>query len=572
MADRNLKLHSTIFHCALSCCIFIFTFFIFAVNTAWAATLYVQPSQTQVSVGNIVSLQVLVNTSGQTINNAESILQYPTDLLEIISLDKTSIFSLWVEEPNFSNALGQVSFNGGVPNPGYQGTSGKIVSIVFRTKKAGTASVAFLNSAVRANDGLGTDVLTAKSGAEIRIIQESVEIEPVTGLAMNIMSSSHPNQNNWYNDRNIRLSWSLPNGASAVKTAISASPTSLPTVYYKDPITTKEIPDFEDGVWYFHANYFKDGAWSTPERFRLKIDTANPTDLIAKAEKDDTGSVVIRMKASDSLSGIDHFRIDPDSEDQIDVKADKNGEASAEIPFSTSGEHKIIVFAYDKAGNSIKTETSVVASIISELRIDSYPSDIKVNEQIEASGSAPYPNAQIRILLKDDNDVVETYKIKSDSYSKFNFISRPITKAGTFTLKAEIINTDGDVRYSSDAVSIVVEQPLLLQIGSYTIGLMKVLIPALILLILFLLILLYGWLKFFSLYRKVRKEEAEAERTVDKAFDILKNDLESHTLKLKRAQSQRKLTVEETDFLENFEAELSDAKRAIDKEVRDVIT
>ena len=552
--------------------IFSLFFFLSSFGRADAATLYLQPSQTQVSVGNIVSLQVLVNTSGQTINNAESIIQYPTDLLEIISLDKTSIFSLWVEEPNFSNTTGQISFNGGVPNPGYQGSGGKIVSIVFRAKKAGTASVTFLNSAVRANDGLGTDILTAKSGSEIRIIQEPVEIEPVTGMAMNITSSSHPDQNKWYNERNIKLSWSLPSGASAVKTSISASPTSLPTVYYKDPITTKEIPDFEDGIWYFHANYLKGGAWSTPEHFRIKIDATNPTDLVAKAQKDDTGSVVIHLKASDALSGIDYFKIDPDFEDSIDVKADKNGEASAEIPFSTAGEHKIIVSAYDKAGNSIQTETSVVASIVSLLSIESYPSEIKTNEQIEASGSAPYPYAQIRILVKDEDGVVETYKIKSDSYSRFNFISQPITKEGTYTLWAEIINNDGQIRYSSDTVSIVVGQPLLLQIGTYTIGLMKVLIPALILLILFLLILLYGWLKFFSLYRRVRKEVAEAERTVDKSFDILKKDLDSHILKLKRAQSQRKLTVEETDFLESFEEELSDAKKAISKEVNDVVT
>ena len=551
--------------------IFSLFFFLSFFGRADAATLYLQPSQTQISVGNIVSLQVMVNTSGQTINNAEGIIQYPKDLLEIISLDKTSIFSLWVEEPNFSNNTGQISFNGGVPNPGYLGSSGKIVSVVFRTKKAGTASVVFLNSAVRANDGLGTDILTAKNGAEIRIIQEPVEVEQVTGLAMNINSSSHSNQNNWYNERNIKLFWSLPNGAEAVKTLLGAYPTSEPTVYYINPITSKEIEDLEDGIWYFHANYLKDGAWSKPEHFRIKIDATNPTDLVAKAQKDDTGSVVINLKASDALSGIDYFKINPDFEDSIDVKADKNGEASAEIPFSSAGEHKIIISAYDKAGNSIKTETSVVASIVSELSIDSYPSEIKVNENIEASGSAPYPYAQIRILLKDEDGVVETYKVKSDSYSRFNFISQPITKEGKYTLWAEIINNDGEIKYSSDKLSIVVGKPLLLQIGSYTIGLMKVLIPSLILLIIFSLTLLYGWLKFFSLYRRVRKEGAETERTVDKVFDILKKDLSSHILKLKRAQSKRKLTVEETDFLESFEEELSDAKKAISKEVKDVV-
>lgn len=548
--------------------VFSLFFFLSFFGKVSAATLYLQPSKTQISVGNIVNVQVMVNTTDQTINNAESVIQYPTDLLEIISLDKTSIFSLWVEDPSFSNNTGQVSFNGGIPNPGYQGSKGKIISLVFRTKKAGTASVTFLNSAVRANDGVGTDVLTTKSGAEIRIIQEPVEIERVTSLAMNINSSSHPNQNNWYNKTNVKLSWSLPPGTEAVKTLLGAYPNSEPTVYYRDPITKKEIADLEEGIWYFHASYLKGGVWSKTEHFRIKVDTTSPTDLVAETQRGDNENIVVNLKASDSLSGVDYFKIAPDSEDPINVKADKNGEASAEIPFSTVGEHKVVVSAYDKTGNSTETEISVVTNIISELSIDSYPAEIKVNESIEASGSAPYPYAQIKILLKNGDGVIETYKVKSDSYYKFNFISQPIPKKGKYTLWAEIINNDGEIRYSSDKLSITVDEPLLLQIGSYTIGLMKVLIPALILLIIFLLILFYGWLKFFALYRKVRKEGREAEQTSDKMFKILREGVDRHIEQLRKAK--RKLTAEEMEFLEEFDEKLGEAEKAIRKEIQDI--
>jgi hypothetical protein len=276
------------------------------------------------------------------------------------------------------------------------------------------------------------------------------------------------------------------------------------------------------------------------------------------------------LKASDALSGIDYFKVVPDSEESINVKADKNSEASAEIPFSTAGEHKIRIYAYDKAGNSIETEISIVASIISKLSIDSYPARIKVNESIEASGSAPYPYAQIRISLKNSDSVVETYKVKSDSYSRFNFISQPITKEGGYILWAEIVNNNGKISYSSDKLYITVVEPLLLQIGSFTIGLMKVLIPALILLIIFLLILLYGWFKFFALYRRVRKEGREAEIVIGKSFDILRKDLKEYIVKLRKAESIRKLTIEEVEFLEQFEEKLSDAESAIEKEVEDI--
>jgi len=109
-----------------------------------------------------------------------------------------------------------------------------------------------------------------------------------------------------------------------------------------------------------------------------------------------------------------------------------------------------------------------------------------------------------------------------------------------------------------------------IKVGSYTIGLMKVLIPALILLILFLLILLYGWHKFWSLYRRVKKESAEAEKITGRSFDLLRKDLHGHIAKLKRTQARRSLTQEEADFLERFEEELSEAEEVIEKEIKDI--
>ena len=63
-----------------------------------AASLLLIPSSSSVSVGNIVSVKAYVNTEGISINNAEAVIQFPNDLLEVISITKSSsIFSLWVE-------------------------------------------------------------------------------------------------------------------------------------------------------------------------------------------------------------------------------------------------------------------------------------------------------------------------------------------------------------------------------------------------------------------------------------------------------------------------------------------
>ncbi|PCI28748.1 hypothetical protein COB55_03485 [Candidatus Wolfebacteria bacterium] len=544
----------------------LFAFFAVAEN-ADAAVLRMGPTQTDVTVGNIVKVQVSVDTLGRVINNAESAIQFPTDLLEVVLIDSTSsIFSLWVENPSFSNATGLVTFNGGVPNPGFQGTGGKVISVVFRAKKEGTASVVFSNSAVRENDGLGTDILSGKIGSEITI--RSARTEPVTDSLFVLTSSSHPNQNVWYSEDDIEMSWTLPRAATAIKTLLGAYPDSEPTVYYDTPITAKSIPNMEDGVWYFHVQYFDGGAKSKTQHYRLKIDTTDPTDLSVTSGKDNTGKVTLHMKASDSLSGIDHFTVEVNSGKPIVVTADVSGEASVEVPFTRKGEHGVTVSAFDKAGNNIETDLTVIADYVPELRIDEYPATVMVNESIEMSGTAPYPDALLRVSMRDDNNVVQVYKLKSNSYSEFDFISQAVSNEGSYTLWVDMLKDNGDIILTSQRVVTLVETPLLLRIGSYTIGLMKVLIPATILLILFLLLLLYGWFKFFALYRRVKKESREAEEVSARTFKVLRRGVDRHIKKLKKAK--RKLTKEEAAFLKEFSEKLEEGEKVVKKEIQDI--
>ncbi len=158
----------------------LIVFSLFFGKVAHAATLSLMPTSSSISVGNIVSIKVVVNTSGKYINNGEASIQFPTDLLEVVSISKnSSIFSLWVEEPSFSNYNGKISFNGGVPTPGFIGSNGTIASVTFKAKKAGTASVIFGDAAIRENDGFGTDILTSKNSGIIQIgAVKEIEIPP----------------------------------------------------------------------------------------------------------------------------------------------------------------------------------------------------------------------------------------------------------------------------------------------------------------------------------------------------------------------------------------------------------
>ena len=256
-------------------------------RTAEAATLSLVPSATTVEVGNIVTLNVLVNTNQVAINNSDAIIQFPTDLLQVISVSKSSsIFTLWVEDPSFSNITGQVTFNGGITNPGYLGSGGQLLSITFRAKKAGTASVLFSDSSVRANDGLGTNVLIAKNGAVLAI--SSSAVAPVTPIApvvsntspslpgLKISSSTHPDQNAWYSDNNAIFEWKFPSQTKTVQTAIDTDPSGAPHVTYTPAISKKEVANVGDGVSYFHLRYMTASGWSAISTYKIQVDTVAP--------------------------------------------------------------------------------------------------------------------------------------------------------------------------------------------------------------------------------------------------------------------------------------------------------
>lgn len=146
-----------------------------------AANLSISPSTLNIFVGDTFTIKINVDTLGKSINNAEGIIQFPTNMLEVLSVKKTSsIFLLWVEEPSFSNSTGKITFNGGVLNPGFVGQNGNVFSITFKAKKQGTASIVFTNGTIRENDGLGTDITSNLTGAIFYIKKAVTPSTPIS--------------------------------------------------------------------------------------------------------------------------------------------------------------------------------------------------------------------------------------------------------------------------------------------------------------------------------------------------------------------------------------------------------
>jgi len=134
------------------------------------AGLSISPPSGTYTVGESFSILVNVNSDGHDINAASGQLKFDSLRLEVVGIGTTrSIFTIWTEEPKFSNSVGTIQFSGGLPSPGFNGSNGTILRITFKALEEGKASISFTNGSLLANDGQGTNILETFSGASYTI-------------------------------------------------------------------------------------------------------------------------------------------------------------------------------------------------------------------------------------------------------------------------------------------------------------------------------------------------------------------------------------------------------------------
>lgn len=349
-----------------------FAIFVFSPAAAQAATLYFSPSTGSHTVGDILTANVLVNTQGQDINNAEAVINFPTNTLEVVSVSKSgSIFSFWPEEPAFSNSTGTISFNGGLPTPGYNGGAGKIIGIVFRIKVAGSASVVCSSAAVRANDGFGTNVFQSCGQAQFTLLskeQPTPSAPPPTTVTPppssststpqppQVRSNTHPDSGRWYANKNPDFFWTNPAGTTGVNILGDRNPDTDPGTSSDGNFNTYDYSDVDDGVWYFHIKLRNAAGWGPTGHFRFQIDTVAPSSFeIAPLTADaEDGKAKFELAAADATSGIDHYEISINGAPAVVWKDDGTGVYQTEI--LETGSYNMVVKAVDAAGNFVERE------------------------------------------------------------------------------------------------------------------------------------------------------------------------------------------------------------------------
>lgn len=100
--------------------------------------------------------------SNVAVNAAELYFTFPKELVRVESIKKdNSIFVLWIKnQPTFNNSTGEISFAGGLPNPGFKANKGLVATVKFVgiNRGEGVVSLDDKKSRMLANNGLGTEV------------------------------------------------------------------------------------------------------------------------------------------------------------------------------------------------------------------------------------------------------------------------------------------------------------------------------------------------------------------------------------------------------------------------------
>jgi len=205
-------------------------FFFFAIgglpNASQAASLSLSPASGVTTVGTPFTVTVLLGTEGITANAVDVALSFPADKLTVSGISTAnSVLSLWVHEPSYSNTSGLISFTGGAPRPGFNGSALVLVTITFIPKVVGSSTVMITNSSVLSGDGTGTELLKSFSGSSATFTMNPAP--PPTGTGGASPAPTAPS--------------STPN-PSVAPTAPAGAPTIPAPTIPESPSAPPEIP------------------------------------------------------------------------------------------------------------------------------------------------------------------------------------------------------------------------------------------------------------------------------------------------------------------------------------------
>ncbi len=300
--------------------------------------LFLVPDSSQVVVGEVTRSDLWIDTGDNTINAADLSLRFDPTLVQLDGAERTpSIFNLWVKEPEVSVPDAEVHFISG-STTAFKG-QGVIGQIYWTATKVGHVSVTLLDgSAVLLADGQGTR-------ATIDIRPTTYQVTSAVGTP-EVSSDSHPDQNAWYQDTIVRLSWPTTTGTD-YSYLVTRSPSDEPDDKPDQPIGHITLSALGDGIYYFKIRQRPaGGTWSATATRQFKIDATPPDPFVVTVSRDArlfNGKPFASFVATDRASGVVAYEVQEGNQPPQRITAP---------PYVLQyGDRDLRVTAIDRAGN-----------------------------------------------------------------------------------------------------------------------------------------------------------------------------------------------------------------------------
>jgi hypothetical protein len=430
---------------------------------ASGASLYLSPSTVSCAPGVTFVVDVYATSQETAVNAIEGNISFPSDKLSIVSLDKDdSSINFWVQEP--ASGSGSVSFKGIILNPGFIGSGGKLVSIHLKANNVGEGVIQFASASVLANDGKGTKIPVSLGSTRISISasgneapSSSVSLAPVIPVPAKLKSAlvgevpsapviasvTHPDSQAWYADRNVRLSWELPDGVTDVSFILDDKPDTVPGNVSDGSFAATEFADMESGTRYFHLKFKNTAGWGESAHFQINIDNQEPESAsfeIMEGEDIFGEGLRISFGATDILSGISRFGLVVDDSEEIVLSADQSEVYM--LPPVASGAHIAVLRAYDRADNQEVISKEFQAGPFDLPSVETYVAEGVDGKFLIVRGRT-YPQASVAIWLKKGEKDFFSYHVSSDQSGEFFYMSEEEIESGSYVIQVEATGKAG---------------------------------------------------------------------------------------------------------------------------------
>ena len=557
--------------------------------TLRAAVLFVSPASGTYAAGAKFTASFRVDSEGVSLNAAEAALSFESEKLEVVSVSKSgSMFSLWTQEPTFSNSSGSISFGGGIPSPGYNGSSGLLFSATLRMKAQGNAVLQYVSGLVLANDGSGTNILrTSRSASYSTPAPKPATLPTPTPIALpnppsipTISSPTHPinflekpDASSWSNNNNPEFNWKSDLDATSFSYTFDQNPSTIPDTVSEGSMVVKTYTDVEGGLWFFHARAQNAGGWSQVSHYEIHVDATPPepfTVEIVEGRDVTTPAPHARFVTKDLMSGIAQYEVQLGKDSGRRISPEETSPSVALGPFSP-GTYAVRVTAYDRAGNHQEAFAEFTVRELESPVITAYTKTLGSDEVIFLEGKAP-PGGFVLVAIERP-DGRESVSREIAVNGDWLFLGKQYRAPGKWRITVQSKSKDGALSDAKAEVAIEVIATAV-RIGKYAItyvvaysygGIALAAIVAILLGVVFM-----HRKKLRRMHTRLLKEITEAERAVRTGFRMLREDIIEELHTIDALQVLRPLTPVEEGRREKLLKDLAFIEFHINKEVQDI--